>query len=177
MSDSKPYFFHITWSKVFYFFQGGEGLMNRKWFIVIIMLSAPGILSANMGISQIEDSITAQYSTSSRSIIENTAFDSEEPNWLKKSEDNSNEYLVHDGYFYFPVEEDLTETNIDKVLGTVSRIGEWEEFKEGDTPYFLPGSIYYTIKSVPDKNKIAIEIVKNETKKYQVLEKGHPVPK
>lgn len=151
--------------------------MNRKWLIVIIMLSAIGILSASMGISQIEDSIRAQYSTSSRSTIENTAFDSEEPNWLKKSEDNSYEYLVHDGYFYFPVDEDLIETNIDKVLGTVSRIGEWEEFKEGDTPYYIPGSTYYTIKGVPDKNKIAIEIVRKDSKKYQALEKGHPVPK
>ncbi|ASJ52264.1 hypothetical protein BP422_01160 [Brevibacillus formosus] len=62
-------------------------------------------------------------------------------------------------------------------LGAVSRIGEWKEIKEGDTPYYIPGSTYYTIKGVPDKNKIAIEIGKKETKKYQVLEKSHPVPK
>lgn len=52
-----------------------------------------------------------------------------------------------------------------------------DSIKEGDTSFYVPGSTYYLIKGVPDKNKIAIEIVRKELKKYQVLEKGHPIPK
>lgn len=103
--------------------------------------------------------------------------DSQAPNWLEKSEDRSFEYLVHGGYYYVPIEEELVETNLDSELGAVSRIGEWEELKEGDTPYYVPGSTYYTIKGVPDKKKIVIEIVKMDSKKYQVLERNQPVPK
>ncbi len=156
---------------------GGERLMNRKWLFVIFILSILGIGSAGMGISQIEDSIKAQQVTSILTTMENTALDSQDASWLEKSEDRFFECLVHDGYYYVPIEEELIETNLDSELGVVSRIGEWKEIKEGDTPYYIPGSTYYTIKGVPDKNKIAIEIGKKETKKYQVLEKSHPVPK
>ncbi|TKI56999.1 hypothetical protein E8L90_16855 [Brevibacillus antibioticus] len=152
-------------------------MKNRKWLFVILFLSALGIGSAGMGISQIEDSIKAQQVTSILTTMENTALDSKDASWLEKSEDRSFEYLVHDGYYYVPIEEELTETNLDSRLGVVNRIGEWEEFKEGDTPFYVPGSTYYTIKGIPDKNKIAIEIVRKESKKYQVLDKGHPVPK
>jgi hypothetical protein len=156
---------------------GGERLMNRKWLFVIFILSVLGIGSAGMGISQIEDSIKAQQVTSILTTMENIALDSQDASWLEKSEDRSFEYLVHDGYYYVPIEEELTESNLDSRLGVVSRIGEWEEFKEGDTPFYVPGSTYYLIKGVLDKNKIAIEIVRKESKKYQVLEKGHPIPK
>lgn len=107
--------------------------------------------------------------------MENTALDSPDASWLEKSEDRSFQCLVHAGYYYLPIEEELTETNLDSELGVVSRVGEWKEIKEGDTPFYVPGSTYY--KGVPDKNKIAIEIVRKESKKYQVLEKSHPVPK
>ncbi|WP_409177533.1 hypothetical protein [Brevibacillus fortis] len=151
--------------------------MNRKWLFVIFILSVLGIGSAGMGISQIEDSIKAQQVTSILTTMENITLDSQDASWLEKSEDRSFEYLVHDGYYYVPIEEELTESNLDSRLGVVSRIGEWEEFKEGDTPYYIPGSTYYTINGVLDKNKIAIEIVRKDSKKYQVLEKGHSVPK
>lgn len=151
--------------------------MNRKWLFVILILSVLGIGSAGMGIVRIEDSIKARQATDVQSTMENTELDSQDPNWLEKSEDRSFEYLVHDGYYYVPIEEELGETNLDSKLGVVSRIGEWEEIKEGDTPYYVPGSAYYTIKGVPDKKKIAIEIGKNESKKYQVLVRNQPVPK
>ncbi|MBG9943453.1 hypothetical protein ABE237_07665 [Brevibacillus formosus] len=151
--------------------------MNRKWLFVIFILSVLGIGSAGMGILQIEDSIKAQQVTSIPTTMENTALDSQDASWLEKSEHRSFESLVHDGYYYVPIEEELTETNLDSELGVVSRIGEWKETREGDTPFYVPGSTYYTIKGIPDKNKIAIEIVRKESKKYQVLEKGHPVPK
>ncbi|TQK74269.1 hypothetical protein FB479_102912 [Brevibacillus sp. AG162] len=151
--------------------------MNRKWLFVILFMSVLGIGSAGMGIVKMEDSIKAQQATPLLPTMETTNLDSQDANWFEKSEERSFEYLVHDGIYYVPIEEELNETNLDSKLGVVSRIGEWEEFREGDTPYYIPGSTYYTIKDVPDKNKIAIEIVRKESKKYQVLEKSHPVPK
>lgn len=90
--------------------------------------------------------------------------------------------LVHDGYYYIPTDEDVQKNKLEDKLGEVTRIGDWTFPEEGDTPEYIPGTKYYSIQGVSDKEKIAIEIwggTKQEMKvlKYQVLERKESVMK
>jgi hypothetical protein len=90
--------------------------------------------------------------------------------------------LVHDGHYYVPIDEDVQKNKLEDKLGEVTRIGNWKFPEEGDTPEYIPGTKYYSVQGVSEKEKIAVEIwggKKQDMKvlKYQVLERKEPVMK
>jgi hypothetical protein len=90
--------------------------------------------------------------------------------------------LVHNGHYYVPTDENVKKNRLEDKLGEVTRIGNWTFPEEGDTPEYIPGTKYYSIKGVSEKEKIAVEIwggTKHDKKllKYQVLESKEPVMK
>ncbi|MGG4495655.1 hypothetical protein [Brevibacillus reuszeri] len=105
------------------------------------------------------------------------------PSWLqddKAIELDERKYIVHDGFYYVPIDEEVNEAQLDTILGTVTRIGEWEDVREGDTVQYIPGTKYYSIKGIKDKDKIAIEILwhtiyEHKILKHQVMERRKPI--
>lgn len=94
-------------------------------------------------------------------------------------EGKSMEYIVHNGYYYVFTGEKVKKSEVDKLLGIVTRIGVWSFKKEGDTPAYIPSTKYYSIKGVPEEDKIACENGENSKLKaesdYLVLERNEPV--
>jgi hypothetical protein len=92
------------------------------------------------------------------------------------------EYLVHNGYYYIPAEVKVSKEQLGSKLGTISRNGNWEFLREGDTTQYRPDSNYYSIKDQSPDEYIAVEIMggpagKRTIKDYQVLKREKPVEK
>jgi hypothetical protein len=92
------------------------------------------------------------------------------------------EYLVHDSHYYIPTDERVSEEQLASKLGTISRIGDWEFLREGDTTQYPPNSNYYSIKNQSPDENIAVEILGGTARErtieyYQVLQRAKPVEK
>jgi len=92
------------------------------------------------------------------------------------------EYLVHDAHYYIPTDERVSKEQLALKLGTISRIGDWEFLREGDTTQYPPNSDYYSIKDQSPDEYIAVEILGGTARKktmeyYQVLKRAKPVEK
>lgn len=92
------------------------------------------------------------------------------------------EYLVHNGYYYIPAEKKVSKELLGTKLGTISRNGDWEFLREGDTTQYPPDSNYYSIKGQSPNEYIAVEIMTGSARKrtiedYQVLKQAKPVEK
>lgn len=70
------------------------------------------------------------------------------------------DYLIHNGYYYIPLNEEVSKEELSNKIGNVSRNGEWNFLKEGDignaSDYY--GSSYYSLKKYPDAEYLAIEV-------------------
>ena len=92
------------------------------------------------------------------------------------------EYLVHNGFYYVPINEKIDKSQLDRKLGTVTRVGDWQVKKEGDTPQYIPRTNYYSIKGISDNSKIAVEIwggtgLDMRVLSYEILERRKQVEK
>jgi hypothetical protein len=92
------------------------------------------------------------------------------------------EYLVHNAHYYIPIDERISKEQLALKLGTISRIGDWEFLREGDTTQYPPNSNYYSIKAQSPDEYIAVEILGGTARKptieyYQVLKRAKPVEK
>ncbi|WML45414.1 hypothetical protein [Neobacillus sp. PS3-40] len=92
------------------------------------------------------------------------------------------EYLVHDAHYYIPTYERVSKEHLASKLGTISRIGDWEFLREGDTTQYPPNSNYYSIKDQSPDEYIAVEILGGTARKrtieyYQVLKRAKQVEK
>jgi hypothetical protein len=92
------------------------------------------------------------------------------------------EYLVHNGYYYIPAAQKVSKDQLGTKLGTISRNGDWEFLREGDTTQYPPNSNYYSIKDQSPDEYIAVEIMagsasKQTVKDYQVLKRAKTVEK
>jgi hypothetical protein len=86
------------------------------------------------------------------------------------------DYLVHDGHYYIPTGKIVDKKELNQQLGEVTRVGDWTYLQEGDTQVYIPGTKYYSLKNVPETEKIAVDIwrgTKQEPKivGYEVLER------
>jgi hypothetical protein len=92
------------------------------------------------------------------------------------------EYLIHNGYYYIPTEQKVSKEKLETKLGTISRNGDWEFLREGDTSQYPPNSNYYSIKDQSPDEYIAVGIMGGPARKrpiedYQVLKRAKLVEK
>lgn len=92
------------------------------------------------------------------------------------------EYLVHNGYYYIPTEQKVSKEQLGTKIGTISRSGDWEFLREGDSTQYPPNSNYYSINNQSPDEYIAVEIMvgpasKRTIEDYQVLKRAKLVGK
>jgi len=134
--------------------------------------SDEGVTSKNEGIQYVNDlqeRIGGLDSSSNKKLYENEPVQSQ-----------YYDYIVHNGFYYVPISEEINLDKLDKKIGQVTRIGEWQIKEEGDTLQYIPGTKYYSIKDVSEAQKIAVGILEGTKKKlnvtkYQVFERKEPI--
>ena len=160
----------------------GELFIKKQWLSYILVLSIPTLI-VTLIFSRNNNESKPQLETVTGYKEEKTNLDLMNPLWEqddKSIELDERKYIIHDGFYYVPIDEEVNESQLDTILGTVTRIGEWEDMREGDTVQYIPGTKYYSIKGIKDKDKIAIEILwhtiyEHKILKYQVMEREKPI--
>jgi hypothetical protein len=76
--------------------------------------------------------------------------------------DQKGGYVVHDGAYYTVTGKEIEAGQIGVEIGRVTRIGDWSLGKEGDSNYYGPGAVFFTIKGIPASEKMAVRIKANQ---------------